>query len=909
MNEVDVLTDNSDNTVLSQLMVANQQLAANEQQLRASNKQLQKSEEQYRILVEGTESFVTRVDNKGKFVFVNQTSEKIFGLKPEECIGLLAFDFVHPDDRQRTMDAFDGWIRDRTENITIENRQVSRTGEVYDMLWTCRLVFDESGQVVRIDSIAQDITERKKAEERLRHFQKAVDSSSDAIGMSTPDGKHYYQNQAFTELVGMAVEETDGLSGPPSTVYVDEQLGQDVFKTIMKGDSWDGEVEMIAKNGRKLDVLLRAYSIKDQAGKVIGLVGVHTDITERKRAEEEMERIFNMTNYMVCVASLDGYFTRVNVSFEHILGHSSKELLSKPFFDFIHPDDIEKTKAVVEEKLSSGVKVIAFENRYRCKDGSYKWFSWTSHPVPEQNITYAIAYDITERKQAEEALRESEKKYRTLFEQSADATLIIERDKFIDCNQATVEMLGYATKQELLRAHPSRLSPEFQPDGRSSFEKANEMMAIAFKQGSHRFEWNHKRQNGEVFPVEVLLTAISLRDRNFLHVVWRDITERKQAEEEGKRLIMAINQAREIFIITDINGTIQYVNPAFEHITGYTCDEVIGQNPRILKSGRHDDSFYKDMWDTLIRGETWNDEIINKKKDGAIYTEEATITPVRNSEGKMINYVGVKHDISDRKRAEVERERLFKILEFKNRELQDIVYSASHDLRSPLVNIEGFSSILKTDCAQLMELLADKDAARDKTGQIVALLSEDIPESLGFITGSTKKMASLLDGLLQVSRVGSVEINSGSLDMNNLTQGVLTAMEHQIQESCVSVTLESLPGCIGDVHMLDHVLTNLVGNAVKYLDPARKGQIRISGKVEGSMSVYCVQDNGIGIAPSHQAKVFEIFHRLDPEGSAGGEGLGLTIVTRIVDRLGGRVWVESEPEKGSKFFFSLLAVK
>jgi PAS domain S-box-containing protein len=404
-----------------QLRASNQHLRAGEQQLRASNKQLQKSEGQYRLLVEGTENFVTRVDCEGKFIFVNQTSEKIFGLKPEECIGLLAFDFVHTDDRQRTMDAFDGWIRDRSENITIENRQVSRTGEVHNMLWTCRLVFDESGQVSRIDGIAQDIT--------------------------------------------------------------------------------------------------------------------------------------------------------------------------------------------------------------------------------------------------------------------------------------------------------------------------------------------------------------------------------------------------------------------------------------------------------------------------------------------------------DRKEAEVERERLVKTLEFKNRELQDIVYSASHDLRSPLVNIEGFSSILKTDCARVMELLAESDAAQDKTEQIELLLKEGIPESLGFITGSAKKMANLLDGLLQVSRVGSVEMECISLDMDSIITTVLAAMEHQVQESGASITVESLPACVGDVHMVDNILTNLIGNAVKYLDPAKEGQIRISGEVEDGMSVYCVQDNGVGIAAGHQDKVFEIFHRLAPEDSAGGEGLGLTIVTRILDRLGGDIRLESKEGKGSKFFVSLPAVK
>jgi signal transduction histidine kinase len=141
--------------------------------------------------------------------------------------------------------------------------------------------------------------------------------------------------------------------------------------------------------------------------------------------------------------------------------------------------------------------------------------------------------------------------------------------------------------------------------------------------------------------------------------------------------------------------------------------------------------------------------------------------------------------------------------------------------------------------------------------------------------------------------------------MNKTVREVLAAMEYQIKEKGIAVTVDSLVGCVGDKNMLDRVFINLIGNAIKYSDPAKKGEIKISGKVEDGMSIYCVEDNGIGIAPDHQENVFEIFHRLDPDDAAGGEGLGLTIVTRILDRLEGKIRLESEPDKGSKFFVSI----
>jgi PAS domain S-box-containing protein len=653
-----------------------------------------------------------------------------------------------------------------------------------------------------VAKLRKEITERKRAEKKLRTKERVFDTSISAISIADLKGVFTEINPAFLQTWGFSNK--DEVLGKKISYFIQNQEeAAEIVKALNKAGVWKGDFIAKKKDGSTFIAQSYATILQDNNGEIVGYQSSVRDITEHKQAEEEMERIFNMTNYMVCVASLDGYFTRVNASFEQILGYSSKDLLSKPFFDFIHPDDVEKTKAVVEEKLSSGVKVIAFENRYRCKDGSYKWLSWTSQPVPEENATYAIAFDITDRKQAEDKLKDSEKRSWAYLKNSPACTKIVDLDFNLQfMSRAGVEGLNVDDVTELYgKPYPFAFYPEsFRNLMIGNLEKVRETGEIIEQEGSvvdvdGSELWFHS-------------TLVPVNDDHgkidYIMVVSINITARKKAELE----ILANEQ------------------------------QLVASNQQLLA---------------------------NQK----------------------------------------EREQLFKTLEFKNRELQDIVYSASHDLRSPLVNIEGFSSILKTDCGELMKLLADVDKGQDKSDQIEELLSQDIPESLRFITGSTKKMASLLDGLLQVSRVGSVEINSIFLDMNSLTKEVLAAMEHQIQESSASITVESLPGCVGDVHMLDHVLTNLFGNAIKYLDPARKGEIKISSEVKDGMSVYCIADNGIGIAAGHQHKVFEIFHRLDPDGSVDGEGLGLTIVTRIVDRLGGRVWVESEPGKGSKFFFSL----
>ena len=265
------------------------------------------------------------------------------------------------------------------------------------------------------------------------------------------------------------------------------------------------------------------------------------------------------------------------------------------------------------------------------------------------------------------------------------------------------------------------------------------------------------------------------------------------------------------------------------------------------------------------------------------------------------------HDISEKKLAEQERERLVRTLATKNEELQSIVYVASHDLKTPLVNILGFSGELSKTCEQLKIILESKDVAPELRAKLAPLVYEDAPEALRFIVAGGSKMQSLLNGLLEISRVGSAPINIEVLDMNGMMRGVVASMQFQISDSGADVNIDQLPQCRADDDSINQVFSNLLVNAVKYLDPKRQGVINVTGEVVDGEAIYCVEDNGLGIASGQQQKVFEIFHRLDPGGNVKGEGLGLTIALRILERHEGRIWVESEQGKGCRFFVSLPA--
>ena len=208
------------------------------------------------------------------------------------------------------------------------------------------------------------------------------------------------------------------------------------------------------------------------------------------------------------------------------------------FFKVVHPDDLEKVNRVVSEG-SKHNKTFAAEFRIVTDDGSLRWIYQQGHPVTDQRGIIrgfdGVFLDITERKLTEEALQQSEEKYRTLFEWSADPMLLIDVDTFADCNDAAVHMLRCKDKAELLQTHPWEFSPEFQPDGKSSREKAEEILASMPQERSRRFEWIHRRADGELFTAEVLLTYIPVGERPLIHAVWRDLTELKQAEEKDRR--------------------------------------------------------------------------------------------------------------------------------------------------------------------------------------------------------------------------------------------------------------------------------------------------------------------------------------------------------------------------------------
>jgi PAS domain S-box-containing protein len=383
-------------------------------------------------------------------------------------------------------------------------------------------------------------------------------------------------------------------------------------------------------------------------------------------------------------------------------------------------------------------------------------------------------------------------------------------------------------------------------------------------------------------------------------VIW-SIVERKRDEEqlrgyqrqleaqnlELRKLSLAIEQSGSIIVITDTDGNIQYVNPRFEETTGYTSSEALGQNPRILKSGEQDAEYYAVLWDTISSGQIWRGEFHNRRKDGMLYWESATIAPIHNSAGQITSYIAIKEDITERRQAEEALRRYAAELEARNEELDAFAHTAAHDLKNPLGLVIGYADILAMDYLDLPP--------------------EDAEEYIREVARNGRRMGRIIDEMLLLAGVRQVKVEIEPVDIEGVARESLQRLVDMIEEYQAEVILPgSWPEALGYAPWIEEVWVNYVNNAIKYGGRPPRVELGAQELPDGRVRFW-VRDNGPGLSPKEQGRLFRPFTRLD-QAHTKGHGLGLSIVRRIVEKLGGQVGVESEEGKGSTFSFTLPSV-
>jgi PAS domain S-box-containing protein len=388
-----------------------------------------------------------------------------------------------------------------------------------------------------------------------------------------------------------------------------------------------------------------------------------------------------------------------------------------------------------------------------------------------------------------------------------------------------------------------------------------------------------------------------------------DITERKLMEEQLEKseiLHRTLIETTKVGVSAiNESGVIIYANERLCDIWGYERNEIMGHRVAEFLDEENRKILEKQLAKRKKGGRDAY-EIAWTSKDGRQVPTILAPTPIFDVDGYFKGSYGFITDITERKKVEERLRRYAAELERSNEEVKNFAYIVSHDLRVPLVNLKGYSAELRS---ALDVIGANFDAAlpclnEEKRSEVAMALHEDAPEALEFITTSVSRMDSFINAVLQLSRLGRRDLKPELLDMNTLVQTALETLSHQIQKRGITVTVEPMPQVLADRTAMEQIMGNILGNAVKYLDASRPGQIEVTAKVNGMETIFSIRDNGRGIAAEDMDKVFAPFRRAGKQDTPG-EGMGLAYVQTLIRRHNGRIWCESALGEGTIFTFTI----
>ncbi|MDP3944770.1 MAG: PAS domain S-box protein [Lutibacter sp.] len=694
-------------------------------------------------------------------------------------------------------------------------------------------------------------------------------------------------------------------------------------------------LRILTKNGDVKWIRANLDIVKNTANEITHIQGISEDITERKKAEdlffESTQRLkdqFNHTPLASIIWDADFNVLEWNSSAERVFGYSAEEAKEKPIKDLITPTNLAPEMKKVQEEILSQKYGHRSTNENVTKSGKIiicDWYNVTLKDASGKIIGVAsLADDITGRMNSKKLLENSERKYRDIFEKAIDAVLILKNGLFVDCNESALKMFGL-DRETLFNIHPSQLSPEKQPDGASSFEKAEEMMKITLEMGSNRFRWIHQNKNGSVFPTEITLTRINKEDEGVtVHVVISDITERVKKEIledvlyniSKAALITSDFKEFSLFVRNELHKIIDTSNfyiaihneetdmittPVFvddrevmeefsakNSLTGYV---IKSKKPLILNQQAHQELINKNIV-TLIGeyAKIWVGVplMIQDKCIGAIvvqsYEDENAYT---EDDMQLLEFVADQISTTiQRKKVENELNKALLQAQESDRLKSAFLANMSHEIRTPMNGIIGFS-----------ELCLDPNITKEKQ-----------KEYANIVIKSSKRLLSIVNDILDISKIeaGLETLNLESINLNKMFDELMTfykpiAKESNIQLICEK-GLENFKSSVEtDKTKLNQVLTNLLSNAFKFTDT---GSITFGYElIEDNLQFY-VKDTGIGVEANLQDKIFDRFSQgnLDLSKQHKGTGLGLAITKKIVELFNGEIWLNSSNQGTSIYF-------
>jgi PAS domain S-box-containing protein len=853
------------------------------------------SEQKYKRIVEHTPDGVI-IHSKGKTLYANPAAAKMIGAESaEHLLEIPVMNFVHPDSM---------------ESVITRLKKILETGETSDFVEEKLIKLNKETLIAEIigipiqykgktaiQTIVRDITERKKAELALKEseekFKLAFQTSPDSVNINRlSDGLFIAINEGFTRITGYTEEDIFSKTSLEINIWVNPEDRTKLIQELKKnGRVTNLEAKFRFKNDHIVFGLMSASIIS--INNELCIISITRDISERKIVEEalqenerKMRTIVEGTPHLFFYTqNSNAELTYISPTVEQISGYTVDEWLNRK--DWFTTDS--KINQLAREKTHSHLKgKFAIEPTlieiYHSNGNIITLEVFETSVFKDGKVIglQGVAHDITERKKVEEEILQSEKTFSEMFHKSPASIILTVPNEgtILDVNEAFLKGTYYL-KDEVIGHSTLELGLFDDLDDRKQIL----YMLNTFGSVSD-FECRFRDKNGKIIIALLSIVFIKQKGKTVQLNTVIDITERKTAEEEIRKLYRGVEQSPASVLITNTDGDIEYVNKKFCEVTGYSYDEIIGKNPRILSSGEKTREEYKQVWDTILSGNDWRGEFHNRRKNGELFWESAAISPIQNEKGEITHFIGIKEDITEKKRmidALVNaKEKAEEINQLKSNFLSNM----SHELRTPLVGILGYADFLRQE-----------------------IESGELKDMADTIYNSGKRLSETLNLILDLSQFerDQKSFEFQKIDLVRKAKEVVTLFKETARkkglELKTSFNRESIIVNF-DERAFYSILNNLINNALKFTS---EGSVTSSIYVKYNFIEIKVSDTGIGIAECDQRIIFEEFRQASEGFSRNfeGSGLGLSITRKLIEKIGGNISVESEVGKGSTFTVKL----
>ena len=858
----------------------------------------QESENWFRTTLYCIGDGVITTDTSGKVLQMNAVAEKLTGWRESEARGRPLEDvFQIVNEQTRTkMDNPVKKILKEGNVVGLANHTllISRDGSEYPIADSGAPILGPKNEIVGCVLVFRNQMAEREAQKEIQKARSFAEAIVDALkeALLVLDGQRCVvsANRSFFKIFKLSEEEVIGKS---IFQVADGLFNLPDLRRLLEKTSPQFENLKITADFKQLGqrtFLFNAHQIQSAQNGTQLILLTMEDISEKSKiesalreSEEKYRIVVENSPAGILIVGSDFKFIYVNNKMCEILGRKPEEVIGHDFREFLTKDSVKLVAERYQKRQRGEAVPPNYEFKVINKDGQERIVEIHAAIIKDSKgeiVTIGQILDITDRKKSEEALRQSEEKYRMIVEHAHDGIEISQNDRIMFCNARFAEMLGYSM-DEIINIPFTKIYSE------QAIQDLYQREKLRAKGVSlpNNYETTFRKKDGSLINVEVSYEIIDYLGRPATFAIIRDITEQKRAQAEHERLMTAIEQTNETVVITDLKGQIQYVNPAFEKITGYSKKEALGKNPAILKSGKHDRAFYQNLWETILAGKIWHGRIINKRKNGELFTEDKMISPVKDSHGKITNFVAVGRDVTQQLLLEQQ------FLQAQKMEsIGRLAGGVAHDYNNMLTVILGN--------AQLgMSKLDEDNRLYDYFFKIhqAAMRSADITKQL-----------------LAFARKQTIEPRV--LDLNETIENMFKMLRRLIGEE---IDLAWLPGSAlwsvkMDPSQIDQILMNLVVNARDAIGGVGKITIETENRLlddeycktragfkPGEYVMVAVSDNGCGMEKEILDKIFEPFFTTKEMGK--GTGLGLATVYGIVKQNHGFINVYSEPGKGTTF--------